>query len=618
MHSPSARHCQWVTRAIKRFLGGSVTNIHHFTRVDFHRFKAFKSFSLHLRHFNVLVGPNNSGKSTILAAFRILAGAMRKANSRNPQPVPGPNGNTLGHDIDLRSLSIAEENIFYNYDDSEPASIEFFISNRNKLILYFPETGACYLILETQGKSVRNPSTFKTQFKCQIGFVPILGPVEHNEPLYEKDAARLALYNYRAARNFRNIWHHYPDRFEEFQYLLSRTWPNMEIEEPQVDLSHGKPLIHMFCVEDRRLRELFWCGFGFQVWCQMLTHLIQSKEKSTFLIDEPDIYLHADLQRQLVGLLRSLGPDILVATHSTEIISEAEPDDIILINKKKQSAKRLKTPSQLIDIFSALGSIINPTLTQLAKTRRVVFVEGNDFQVVSKFAGKLHVSGVANRSLFAVVASEGFNPDKIRTLKAGMEATIGGVRAIAILDRDFSSDEECRHVIQEIESVCDHVIIHNCKEIENYLLVPAAIDRAATRRIMDQARRTCKSLTYQSSAADMLRELAEEEKAHIISQYIYFRKQFEKKQKTGRHESKIMQSALKEIECLWRSEDDRLRVLPGKKALAHINGVLQERYSVNVTPTSIIDAMMVDEVPQEMRRIISCIADWSDNAAPTG
>ncbi len=91
----------------------------------------------------------------------------------------------------------------------------------------------------------------------------------------------------------------------------------------------------MFCPESRIPREIFWAGFGFQVWCQMLTHLIQSGNSSVFLIDEPDIYLHSDLQRQLLGLLRNLGPDILIATHSAEIIAEAEPDDIVLINKQQ-------------------------------------------------------------------------------------------------------------------------------------------------------------------------------------------------------------------------------------------------------------------------------------------
>src|SRR5450631_3623282 len=96
---------------------------HQFIKADFRRFKAFDSFTLHLRHFNILVGPNNAGKSTILAAFRILAAAMRKAGTRNPEMIRSPIGNVLGYVIDLRAISIAEENIFYNYDASEAATV---------------------------------------------------------------------------------------------------------------------------------------------------------------------------------------------------------------------------------------------------------------------------------------------------------------------------------------------------------------------------------------------------------------------------------------------------------------------------------------------------------------
>jgi predicted ATP-dependent endonuclease of OLD family len=82
-----------------------------------------------------------------------------------------------------------------------------------------------------------------------------------------------------------------------------------------------------------------------------------NKNASLFLIDEPDIYLHSDLQRQLLSILKTLGPDIIIATHSTELISEAEINDILLINKSNSSAKRIKDPSQLQDIFQVLGSI---------------------------------------------------------------------------------------------------------------------------------------------------------------------------------------------------------------------------------------------------------------------
>ena len=236
-------------------------------------------------------------------------------------------------------------------------------------------------------------AAFRSRFKCPIGFVPILGPVDHNEKLYEKEAARLALFNYRAARNFRNIWYHYSEHFDSFRTILRQTWPGMDIEPPKVDMSYDKPVLHMFCPEERIPREIVWAGFGFQVWCQMLTHLVQSSSASLFLIDEPDIYLHADLQRQLLGLLRNLGPDILIATHSTEIITEAETDDIILVNKRRRHARRIKDPAELTEVFTILGSNLNPILTQLAKTRRVVFVEGKDFQVLGRFARKLNLVG---------------------------------------------------------------------------------------------------------------------------------------------------------------------------------------------------------------------------------
>jgi len=387
----------------------------HFVRVEFNRFKAFKHFSLYLRHFNILVGPNNAGKSTVIVAFRVLSAALRKARSRNPEAVRGPDGNTFGYKIDLSGISVAEENIFFNYDDVEAASVTFVLSNKNKLTLYFPEQGNCLLIADSEKGTPRTTSTFKRQFNCPIGFVPILGPVDHREPLYREEAARLALLNYTASRNFRNIWYHYPDRFDEFRELLQSTWPGMDIQRPVID-SYEKPVLHMFCPEERIPREIFWAGFGFQVWCQMLTHLVLSSECSLFLIDEPDIYLHSDLQRQLLGLLRNLGPDILIATHSTEIITEAEADDIVLVNKKRQRSKRIKHPSELAEVFAALGSNLNPILTQLAKTKRAVFVEGKDFQILAKLARKLGVTRVANRSDFAVIPVDGFNPERVRNL----------------------------------------------------------------------------------------------------------------------------------------------------------------------------------------------------------
>lgn len=590
---------------------------HHIIRVEFSRFKAFKSFIIDLRHFNILVGPNNAGKSTILTAFRILAAAMRKASTRKAEWVRGPHGNLLGYSIDLSAISVAEENIFFNYDDSEPAKVVFHLSNKNKLTLFFPEGGVCHLIPEAQGKAASAPTSFRAQFNCPIGFVPILGPVEHHEPLYEKEAARLALFNYRAARNFRNIWFHYPDKFQEFRTALLQTWPGMDIERPEVDRSHDKPRLHMYCPEQRIPREIFWSGFGFQVWCQMLTHLIQSSDVSLFLIDEPDIYLHSELQRQLLGLLRNLGPDILIATHSTEIITEAETDDIVLVNKGRRSARRIKDPSQLEEVFRILGSNINPILTQLAKTRRALFVEGKDFQILGKFARKVGQLAVGNRADFAVVPVEGFNPERIRSLKFGMEATLGGkIVAAAVLDRDFRCDGECEEVSKECKSFCDYVAIHKCKEIENFLLVPAAIDRAAERKVADQAKRAGTRLSYNACAIKILNALADSKKSYVASQHLANRRRFERSNQPHLHETKVGEMALEDFDCLWADEKTRLSLIPGKEAIGVINKHLQDEYGVSITPSRIVDAMRPDEIPDEMIKLISLLVEFT-TSTPT-
>ena len=573
-----------------------------FVRVDLRRFKAFERFTLHLRPFNILVGPNNAGKSTILAAFRILSAAMRVANARKPTYVDGPDGQALGYVINLSTLSIAEENIFYNYDDSSPATVEFHLSNKNRMLLYFPERSDCSLILDTQGARVMSPAQFRRQYNCPIGFVPILGPVEHNERLFEKEAARLALFSYQASRNFRNIWHHFPKRFDDFRAALRETWPGMDILRPEPDFSHPKPLLRMFCPEERIPRELFWAGFGFQVWCQMLTHLIQSRERALFLIDEPDIYLHSDLQRQLIGQLRHLGPDILIATHSVEIVSEAEADDIVLVDKQRMHARRISQPSHLGAVFSALGSNLNPVLTQLARTRRAVFVEGKDFRIISKFARKLRKMQVANRSEFAVVPVGGFNTERVRNVKIGIETTLGGeISAVTILDRDYRSYRERDSLAKDCEGFCEQVLIHDRKEMENFLLVPPALDRAAERKVHEQNRRSGGNEAYSSQADEFLHAFSEERKQHVTAQYLRCARQFARVTSSGTDESVITEKALGEFEAAWQQP---LHMISGKETMSSFNGLLQEQLGISLTPTAVIDAMQLEEIPGEVVNLI--------------
>lgn len=576
----------------------------HITSIRYRNYKTFRQYSVSINDFNILVGPNNYGKSTVIGSLKILAEALRKARSRNPLLVNGPDGIVRGYEVDLSNVPVATENIFYNYDETTPAKVTFRLTNGAELLLYFPERDVCLMIPETGGKQVTTTTQFKKQFDITIGFVPVLGPVEHNEQLYQKEAARLALITHRAARNFRNIWYHYPDEFDEFREQLIATWPGMDIQKPEPHHSPKKPLLHMFCPEDRIPREIFWAGFGFQVWCQMLTFIVKKKNVSLFLIDEPDIYLHSDLQRQLLTILKDLGPDILIATHSTEIISEADPDDILLVNKRAISAKRLKDPSQLKIIFGSLGSNLNPIITQLAKTKSALFVEGKDFQILSQFARLAGFNETANRSDFAVIPADGFNPQKVKYYLKGIELTLGhSVTSAVVFDRDYRTKKECGIIKAKLEKSIDFVHILERKEIENYLLAPAILQRAIERRIARTKSR--KHDNFSEDVKELLLQFTDKMKADVFGQFSSHQWKVIKSEQEGFDDSTINKQLMVEFEDVWNDHNARLRMVPGKKLLAKLNIHLTDKYGISLTPSFIISSHKKSEIPAEMFSLLT-------------
>lgn len=567
------------------------------TSVRFRNYKAFLDYSISFGPFSVLVGPNNAGKSTVLGALRILSEGIRRARSRGSELIEGPKGlQVRSYVVRLEGLPVSTENVFYNYDESVPATVEFRLSNGNNLSLYFPERGRCYMI-PTAEYAIRSPSDFKKHFNVEVAFVPLLGPVDHIEPIYQKEAARLALLSPGASRNFRNIWYHFRDGFEEFRKTIQETWPGMDIQPPEIIAEGERTHLCMFCPEERFPREIFWAGFGFQVWCQMLTFILQAKAASVLVIDEPDIYLHSDLQRQLVGLLADLGPQIIVATHSAEIIAEVEPQALLNVNKRFHSARHIKDTRELQEVFQVLGSNLNPTLTQLAKTRRGVFVEGKDFQIFSRFARKLGLDAVANRSDFAVVPVDGFNPQKVKDFAAGMEVTLGAkLLKVAIFDRDYRCDAEVAKITAELDRFCWHAVVHDRKELENFLLHPQAIQRAIMKRLKERQRDDANATFFTEDISELLMRLADGFKNPVQARIVSARQQFERISRSTLDPVTISESAMNEFDRKWASPEGRMAMVPGKELFSSLNKYLQQAHTIALSPIIVVESFLRDEV----------------------
>lgn len=121
-----------------------------FTAVKFRNFKSLRDFSIRLKMINVLVGPNNAGKSTILDAFRIMMAAHNFASRRNPTGIQIGDKIELGYDIPISQIPISLANIHSDYLTNRETSVEFIIDNGNKLKLSFYENSRCILSFDTQ------------------------------------------------------------------------------------------------------------------------------------------------------------------------------------------------------------------------------------------------------------------------------------------------------------------------------------------------------------------------------------------------------------------------------------------------------------------------------------
>lgn len=199
------------------------------------------------------------------------------------------------------------------------------------------------------------------------------------------------------------------------------------------------------------------------------------------LLDEPDAHLHPSLQAHLMDRLSALARDnhkqVLLATHSTEMLRQAEPQSIYAMHQSRHGY--LTSNGQRVGLFEGLGSEYAPKLDQLKRCKRVFFVEGIfDESLLRIFAERLNQPLPSNLVCWIYNG----NHSQRRILFEQLLQEIPGLQGMSIRDRDS----------MELAQVNSNLIEHDAPDIngllcrtwrrrhfENYLLLPAAIARAA-------------------------------------------------------------------------------------------------------------------------------------------
>lgn len=569
------------------------------TRVQLRNFKGFSSFSLKLEPMTILVGPNNAGKSTIVGAFRALSVVLRTARTRKPEVLHLEDGNHRGYRIATDAIPISLENAQHNYSDEDGVAT-FTLSNGNKLRLIFPPQSGSLLVADPDDAVVRSATGFKRHFRIDIGIVPVLGHFEHDEQVVAEETVNRNLQTHRASRNFRNYWHLRSEKeLDELRDVVKESWGGLELERPKLTPDvEGQPLLHMMCKEDRIPRELYWMGSGFHIWLQIMTHVLRARDATILVVDEPETYLHLELQRYLLNFLRDAGTECLLATHSTELVGEAERSEVVLVDKTLKSGKRLQSNahSQALDV---LGSKYSFALTDVLRQRVAILVEGDsDLKYLKAVAKRMSLSSLSGRRVPPVIPLGGHRPGEAVDIARAMRTVIGADVCVAVvLDRDYRPEEEAAAMERELQHEFDIGHVLRRKEIENYFLSPKLVARTINARGGETRASEEEILERLQSITGELRDAAE-------SQYLARYQEYGSKTRRGADNSTLNKESLGQFRERWSSLPGRLDLVSGKEVLRRLNQRLQAEGHRALRVGHLATHMTVAEIPPELSGLL--------------
>ena len=582
--------------------------------VSIENFKRFERLDVELRSFDCIIGPNNSGKTTLLQALALFDFCIHNCLSSK-------NGV-----ISLRRRSIALEE-FYVLPVSSP--VDLWTDRRTqaqrkhkfiKIIVTFdqgPQVAAAvdlsYNRLSVSIECEDQSQEWLQQLRqVRISYLPVfstfLPQEERRTPVVIEDELARGRVNSVIRNLLLNLKHE--ERQGELVKILRRIFPDLTRMVIEFDEINDR-YISVTYKERERPKEfdVFSAGSGFQQFVYLFGFILL-RQPTVILLDEPDVHLHGSLQRALLDELRQLvasGKQVLFATHSRDLITQMQPENILTL--EEGDANRLAVAFDVYDALGRLGSVDLTQLPVIQAYRRVLVVEDQtDWIILGAFCAKILGPAIwqqVERRL-AICYAKG-NPWKqdMPRLRAQLQQTITlegrTLEMFIIADRDYHPDLE--YLRQSLPSSNLHWHVWERTEIENYMLSiegilrvlgeperPWPIGKAALRqefeRLLDSSR---------NDANDRL--------VKAFQEYSY-------KLGKGWDAPTFSRKAREYLQEHW--ETDKLALADAKEiVLPGIKRWLQSQRLGQFSNRALAEVLQPEDIPQEVHELAKRLAEFA-------
>lgn len=557
-------------------------------------YRCFENTKVNFKNISVIVGKNNAGKSSLIEALRLIALSVKKCKRTTYKDLPQEFKLPIrdrGFRLESEKLKIDLRGIVYRYGDLI-AKVTVKFTNDAEICIFANRSYVYAVLYDKNGRCIKSNAKAKEIFPFNVSILPQIGLIKENEKRLTEETVEKDKETYLSSRHFRNEIYNYKQMFwEDFVQLAENTWPGLRLNE--INYDPIADLLSLYITDIDFYAELGLMGSGLQMWLQIIWFLARTKSDETIILDEPDVYMHPDLQRKLIRLVQSRYPQIIIATHSIEIISEVEPGNIITIDKRNRKMRYTTDLKAVQKVVDEIGTVSNLSLMRLGDARKCIFVEGKDLKLLTKIAEVVLNEKIPSLETLPHVSLNGFNNlrEAFGASKLFYEETKGMIQCICILDSDYFPEDLIKE--KHDEALDNHLNLHiwKRKEIENYLLEPEVLFRLSKQEeekhdiFMHELERFVD--TFEDNVFDQYAE-------HILK----FRKI---------DVSTANAQAREYMKNKWIDLRSKLSMVGGKKFLKELIKWFRKVYGENITQSKIISEFNKDEFDEEIKNVIRAI-----------
>jgi hypothetical protein len=569
------------------------------------RLENFRGFRLHeipLRPISILVGENNAGKSTITEALRLISlvtSRYRSLSYRKPPMELNLPKIYRGVSPSLVGMGFNDISLFHNLGDP-PARIEARFEDGASIEIRLGKGADFFAAILKKDKETINSKSNALQYDLpSVSILPQVGPLASEEKILDRDYVRRVSSTPLASLHFRNHLRLFPETVGDFKQMAESTWPGLRIRGLEGADGFPGDNLALLIQEGEFVSEVAWVGHGLQMWLQTIWFLARSIGSDTVILDEPDVYMHADLQRNLIRLLKRRHKQVVIATHSIEIMSEVNPSNILIIDRESKRSQFATSIPAVQETIKRFGSIHNFQLSRLWNSRKFLLVEGKDLQYLKVLQNILYPDSALPIDTVPNMQIGGWGgwPYAIGSRMVLRNALGEEITAYCILDSDYHTEDEKQQRVEDAQDKGINLHIWERKEIENYFLLPKVIARV----IRNEAANGID--TSEIDTEGVLLNIADGFKDQIFD---ILATEYLARDKAG-GVSKANKNARKRINLAWKTDIGRLAIAPGKRVISSLSSWSQDEYGVALSPMKLLRSMERLDVNPELLRVIRAI-----------